>query len=187
MISLTHLAIVGDVRTIVTAILVAAIITPARAGAQQAAPLLVIASPSRSDLERAARLETQAERAEQFVKGARDAARLHVRAARLRGQTAEAVTCYRRAAWLFSASGDQNSGRRMLEEAAKVMLSRGEAAPAIGVLIDAALMAAADGDLRQVNRLVQRTRSLLDSAQIPDDTRMALRTRVEEAARLASQ
>ena len=187
MISLTHLPIVGDVRTIVTAILVAATITPARAGAQPGAPLIVIASPSRSDLERAERLEAQAERDAQRVKGWRSAATLHARAARLHGQTAKADTCYRRAAWLYSASGDHGAGRRTLEEAATMMLGRGDAAPAIGVLIDAALMAAADGDLRQVNRLVQRTRSLLDSAQIPDDIRAALRARVEEAVRLASQ
>ena len=187
MISLPYLRFLRDVRTIVAAMLVAATITPARADAQPGAPLVVIASPSRSDLERAERLEAQADRAEQFVRGARDAARLHVRAARLRGQSAAAITCYRRAAWLFSASGDQESGRRMLEEAAKLLLGRGDAATAISVLIDATMMAAAHGDERQVARLVQRTRSLLDTAQIPEDVRTALRARVEETAGLASR
>lgn len=170
---------------------IATAVTPSNVGAQRpsqpASPIVVMASPSRADVERAERLEAQAERDARAVRSWRDAAVLHLRAARLRGQTVEALDGYRRAAWLFSAAGDHGAGRRSLEQAARVALDRGEPARGINLLVDATLMAHEDGDPRQVNRLLQRTRTLLETAIIPEERRIALRARIEDASRLASR
>lgn len=154
---------------------------------QPASPIVVMANPSRADIERAERLEAQAERDARIVRSWRDAALLHLRAARLRGRTPEAVDAYRRAAWLFSATGDHGAGRRSLEQAARVALERGDPARGIDILVDATLMANEDGDPRQVNRLLQRTRSLLESAILPEERRVALRARIEDASRVATR
>lgn len=179
------------VRRVVTTIAagaVLAVVAPVTAiAAQSADPVFRVTTPSRSDLRRAEQLEAQAEFEARLVKQWRDAATLFARSARLRGNTAEAVDRFQHSAWLFSASGDHGAGRKMLEEAAGVALDRGDAARGIAVLIDATLMAVTDGDARETTRLLQRTRSLLDSAPIADEVRLALRLRMDDAARLASR
>lgn len=48
-------------------------------------------------------------------------------------------------------------------------------------------MANEDGDSRQVNRLLERTRTLLETAVLLEERRIALRARIEDASRLASR
>jgi hypothetical protein len=160
---------------------------PAQQASRPAPPIVVLAGPSRADIERAERLEVQAEQHAQHVRTWREAASLRLRAARLRGETAEALDGYRRAAWLFSASGDHGAGRSALEQAARVALDRGDPARAIPILVDATLMSHEGRDARQTNRLLQRTRSLLETAVIPEEQRIALRARLDSAARVASR
>lgn len=177
-----------------TSMLVALLLssTPAPVAAQSTVPqgitpVAVSTTPARSDLERAERLEAQAERDAEHTRRWRDAATLRLRAACLRKETAGAIDGYQRAAWLFEASGDHDAGRKSLEEAVRVALYRGDAPRALNLLMDATLMAAAGHDARQADRLMSRTRSLLESAVIPEELRTALRARTSETAHLAAR
>jgi hypothetical protein len=180
--------------TLVVSSLLAAIastVAPAATGAQQptytATPVVVTSGPRRADIARAERLEAQAELDARRVRSWREAAALHLRAARLRGQTTEALDGYRRAGWLFSAAGDHGAGWHALEQAARVALDRGDPARGIDLLVDATLIANVDGDPRQVNRLLQRTRTLIETAVVPEERRLALQARIDRASRLASR
>ena len=176
-----------DVSVVVALLVVATSPVAAQDPPTTKAPIVITAAPSRGDIERAVRLEKQAEQDARFTRNWRDAATLRLRAARLRGPTSEAIDGYRRAAWFYSASGDHGAGRRALEQGARVALERGEPAGAIEMLLDATLLAHADGDPHQTNRLLDRSRSLLESAILPEDRRLALRARVDSAARLATR
>jgi hypothetical protein len=173
--------------SMLVALLVVATSPVAAQGDSSQAPIVITAAPSHSDIERAMRLEKQAEQDARFTRNWRDAATLRLRAARLRGPTSEAIDGYRRAAWFYSGSGDHGAGRRALEQGARVALERGEPARAVEMLLDATLLAHADGDPHQTNRLLDRSRSLLESAILPEDRRLALRARVDSAARLATR
>lgn len=189
MTSLRQQPVAGQLSTLFVALVLA---VPAGARAQPTdsmtkAPIVITAGASHSDVERAERLEAQAERDAGRTRNWREVARLRLRAARLRGQSAEAVASYRRAAWLFSASGDHGAGRHAMERAADVALDRGDPAQAIEVFADAALMAREGGDPRQVNRLLQRSRTLLETAVIPEPRRIALWVRINAMASVASR
>ena len=164
---------------------VALALLPAAASAQQPIPGVVVAVAPKPNLERAARLETDALREESSPKGWRDAAGLYRRAAELHGSSPEAATLHRRAAWLYSAVGDYGKGRQQLERSARIALDRGDVVRAANTLYDAALMAATGRDVRATDQTIARLNVLLAAPLMPDDVRAGMKERLGAPARLA--
>ena len=173
------------VATVAGALGTALALSATTALAQQAIPAVVVEATTKPDLERAAKLESQAALEEATPRGWRGAASLYRRAAELRGDTPEGAALSQRAAWLYGATGSYGVARRLLERSARIALDRGDVVRAAGTLYDAALMAATDRDVRATETTLQRLEILLAAPLMPDDVRATLKQRMAEPARLA--
>jgi len=113
------------------------------------------------------------------------AARLHERAAALRGDDPRAVQSWRMAAWLHSADGNHGRGRAMMERAAASAIAVGDVERAADAYIDAALIAMEGGRADKATGLLRRTRVVLGSPLLPLERRGAILRRIGDEPRLA--
>jgi hypothetical protein len=163
-----------------------ALLVPADATAQRVhTPPTVVVNATTRDNARADTLDRWAE----SMYGTRwqwpRAARLHERAAALRGDDPRAVQSWRMAAWLYGATGDHGRGRTMMERAAESAAAGGDVERAANAYIDAALIAMEDGRADKATGLLRRTRVVLGSPLLPLDRRGAILRRIGEEPRLA--
>ena len=175
------------VRCARTAALVAAVAlaTPGTAAAQQQLPPARVVAPAVLDNARADTLERWAASMYSTRWQLPRAARLHERAAALRGDDPRAVQSWRMAAWLYSATGDHGQGRAMMERAAASAMAVGDVERAANAYVDAALIALEAGRADKAPPLLRKTRVVLGSPLLPDDRRAAILRRIGEETRLA--
>jgi hypothetical protein len=114
-----------------------------------------------------------------------DAARLHRRAAGMRGNDPRAVASFRSAAWLYSIAGQHNVAKSMMEEAADRAKSVGDIEGAANSYIDAAFLAIASGREDQVPTILSRTHAVLKSPLLTQERRASILQRIGDAPRLA--
>lgn len=115
-----------------------------------------------------------------------DAARLHRRAAAIRGNDPRAVASFRSAAWLYSVAGMNGVAREMMESAADRAKTVGDVESAANTYIDAAFLAIADGREDQVPGLLSRMHTVMRSPLLPEDRRASILKRIGDSSRLAS-
>ena len=114
-----------------------------------------------------------------------DAARLHRRAAGIRGSDPRAIASLRSAAWLYSVAGKYGVARGVMEDAAERAKAVGDVESAANSYIDAAFLAIADGRADQVSGILTRTRSVLRSPLLSDVQRASILQRIGESPQLA--
>jgi hypothetical protein len=148
-------------------------------------PVEVGAERDRLENARADTLDAQAR--ELYSKPHRyvDAARLHRRAAGIRGQDPRAVASFRSAAWLYSVAGMHGTAREMMELAADRAKSVGDIEAAANTYIDAAYLAIADGRDDQVPGLLTRMHTVMRSPLLPEERRATILRRIGDSPRLA--
>ena len=135
-----------------------------------------------------ARADTLEEQARTMYSNARwyvDAARLHRRAAALRGNDPRAVASFRSAAWLYSVAGMHQVGRDMMEQAADRAKTVGDVEGAANSYIDAAFLAIASGREDQVPAILRRVHAVLGSPILPAERRTTVLQRIGGASQLA--
>lgn len=116
-----------------------------------------------------------------------EAARLYRRAAMLRGDDTAAVTNFRKAAWLFSAFGDNGAAQVMMEKAAECATRVGDVERAANAYVDAAVIAVASGRKDRLPSLLDRTQALLSSPLLSEDGRANIMQRIQGTSVLAGR
>lgn len=114
-----------------------------------------------------------------------EAAQLHERAARMRGEDPKAVASFRTAGWLYSAVGRNDLAREMMQKAGERASSVGDVEKAANSYIDAAFLAIASGREDKVPALIRKTRAMLTSPLLTADRRAPLLERIEGNPTLA--
>jgi hypothetical protein len=158
----------------------------APAAAQQ--PLSTVevhAARTASEIARADTLEAKARAMYSTPRWYREAARLHRRAAMIRGSDPSAVASFRSAAWLYSVAGSNGIARTMMERAAERATAVGDVESAANSYIDAAFLAIASSREEQVPRLLSQTRAVLSSPLLTEDRRRSILQRVGGSPQLA--
>jgi hypothetical protein len=148
-------------------------------------PVEVAAERERLENARADALDEQARALYPHPHRYVDAARLHRRAALIRGQDPRAVTSFRSAAWLYSVAGMHGTARQMMELAADRAKSVGDIESAANTYIDAAFLAIADGRDDQVPGLLSRMHMVMQSPLLTADRRATILRRIGDSPRLA--
>jgi hypothetical protein len=114
----------------------------------------------------------------------RTAAKLHARAAQLRGDDIRAVASWRQAAWLYAALGDNGQAREMMRRAAEHATEIGDIEAALGAYVDAAHLAMIANQPERAGELLRRARTLLNSPLLTSSQRQTVLRRVTEIPRL---
>ena len=114
------------------------------------------------------------------------AARLHERAAQLRGYDRRAVDSWRMSAWLYSAADNNGRARTMMERAAASAAAGGDVERAANSYIDAILLAMEARRPEAVPGLLVKTHAVLHSPLLAAERRDAILRRIGEDSRLAS-
>lgn len=163
-----------------------ALAVPSTAVAQQRLPPMRVFATAQGDNARADTLERWAASMYDARWQWPNAARLHERAALLRGYAPRAVASWRMSAWLYSAADNNGRARTMMERAAASAAAGGDVERAANSYIDAILLAMEARRPEPVPGLLVKTRAVLHSPLLPAERREAILRRVGEDSRLAS-
>lgn len=170
---------------VVSAVLALAIVPPV-AAQQTLTPVEI--EPARAHRANA-RADTLDARARDLYSRPRyyvDAARLHRRAALIRGSGPKAVASFRSAAWLYSAAGRHQVARSMMEEAAVRATALGDVESAANSYIDAANLAIAADSEDKVPEILARMHAVLGSPLLTEERRATILRRVGDAPQIAA-
>ena len=173
-------------RTMAACAVVAAAAFAGTAPAASAGQELVVAeldAPDDERLDRARALREEAESLYSEPKQWRKAARLLERSADLRTDTdPEAYACLLAAGRIRAAIGDDAAAQQTLQRAGAHAAARGAVADAATAWIDAAYVAAKQGETATAMSLFARAELLLESPLLEATQRDALRRRLPETA-----
>ena len=126
-------------------VVLAMLVVPDTAGAQQPlSPVEVEASRAESENARADALEAYARTLYSTPKRFAEAARLHQRAAQIRGSDPRAAASFRSAALVYSAIGNNGLATKLMAKAGEQAALSGRIEEAANFYIDAALLAVED-------------------------------------------
>jgi hypothetical protein len=171
-----------------SAILLAPVPGAAQSAPTRVEPVRVVASaPTRSarDNARADTLEQWATKYYNVPREWRTAARLHERAAMLRGDDPRAAESFRMSAWLYRAARDAAYARVMMEKSAQHAASGGDVERAANAYVDAAVLAIEANRDDQVPGLLRKTRVVLGSPLLTSERRETILRRIGGETRLA--
>jgi hypothetical protein len=160
-------------------------VTAATAAQQPLSPVEIRVARSASENARADSLEAKARAMYSTPRWYREAARLHRRAALIRGSDPRSVASFRSAAWLYSVAGSNGIARTMMEQAAERATAVGDVEGAANSYIDAAFLAIASSREDQLPVLLSRTRAVLSSPLLTEDRRRSILQRVGGSPQLA--
>ena len=156
-------------------------------GAQQTMSPTVVTAASLSEAhalhERGEALRTSTMR----KKDMKRAAKMHLRAAELRGEeAADSYTCLWTAAMLYYGAGDDGKAAELLERAAEQAANRGDVVNAASAFLDASSLASTMSQPERAVRLGRRAESLSTSPLLSTAQRASLRARMVGAREIAS-
>ena len=166
--------------------LLAALAAPAAAAAQQAfATVHIEAGAAGRDNARADTLESRAAALYHNPRQWLEVARLHRRAARLRGDDPRAAASYRMSAWSYAAVRELDIAYQMMRYAAEAAARAGDVERSAGSYVDAAIISVAGDRPDRVGGLLEKTRVLLESPVMPPEARTAILRRIGDEPTLA--
>jgi hypothetical protein len=174
----SRLAVIG------AAAVLAAVLAPMVADAQQPLTPVEIAE-AQSENARADALDALAQTMYSTPRKFREAARLHQRAAIIRGEHPTAAESYRSAAWAFAASGNGGLATQMMVKAADVAARTGRIEQAANSYVDAALLAVEDKRVDRVPTMLARVHTVLSAPLVPEATRAKILERIQGDTRVA--
>jgi hypothetical protein len=152
---------------------------------QELSPVEVGAAQSVSENARADTLDEWARALYSTPSKFRDAAKLHQRAAMVRGEDPRAAASYRSAAWLYSAAHDDGMATKMMVKAADRAAESGRVADAANFYIDAALLAVADERYDKVPTILSRVHVVLSAPALAEEQRTEILRRIGGDTRVA--
>ena len=152
---------------------------------QTLSPMRIESDRVASDNARADSLEARAREMYSTSRWYIVAARLHRRAALLRGDDPKAVESFRSAAWLYSVAGKHQLAREMMENAAERATAFGDVEGAANAYIDAAYLAIESSRQDQVPDILARMHAVLSSPLLTESRRAGILKRIGDAPSIA--
>ena len=177
---------VPRVASIALCAVLAALIVPSTSAAQQEL------SPVQVEAERAQNENARADALEEFARGLystpsrfREAAKLHHRAALIRGSDPRAAASFRSAAFAYSAARNNGLATQMMMKAGEQAALTGRIEEAANYYVDAALLAVEDSREDKVPTILAKMHAVLSAPLLPEDRRAKILDRVRGDTRVA--
>ena len=169
------------------AVVLATLIVPSTSAAQQElSRVQVEAQRAENENARADKLEEHARELYSTPSRFREAAKLHQRAALIRGSDPRAAASFRSAAFAYSAARDNGLATQMMVKAGEHAALTGRIEEAANYYVDAALLAVEDSREDKVPAILSRMYAVLSAPLLPEDRRERILERVRDDTRVAN-
>ncbi len=168
------------------AVVLATLIVPSASEAQQElSSVQVEAQRVENENARADKLEKYAVELYSTPSRFREAAKLHQRAALIRGTDPRAAASFRSAAFAYSAARDNGLAMQMMVKAGEQAALTGRIAEAADYYVDAALLAVEASREDKVPAILSRMYAVMSAPLFPDDRRTEILGRIRGDTRVA--
>jgi hypothetical protein len=167
-------------------VVLATLIVPSMSAAQQElSRVQVDAQRAENENARADKLEEHARELYSTPSRFREAAKLHQRAALIRGSDPRSAASFRSAAFAYNAARDNGLATQMMMKAAEQAALTGRIEEAADYYVDAALLAVEDSREDKVPAILSRMYAVLSAPLFPEDRRSEILDRVRGDTRVA--